>query len=518
MSKSKKAKNTDETTAPPTTPSGEIAVEKNQLEIDKIDDILESKLSGDINGYRNLLTDTTVMGTWAQRQTALVQLERQVIPADIDNKADVEAAEFIKTQLENQNFDKILKAMQWGVYYGYSVGELMWNLQDGKVGIADILVRDRGKFKFDKEKQLVFLGNSAETVMPDGKFWTFNAGGDTTDNPYGLGLAHFLFWAVLFKKSNIKFWLLGLEKAATSTVHVQYDPRAKDPESEKQKALKAGVAIKNGSATATALGTVVELLKGESGTASYETLCRYMDEAIALVVLGQVMTSQAVGGQYKGEIQNEVKEDIIKADADLLCSSFNDTVIKWLTQWNFPNATPPKLWLLTKDEADEKKQTEAWKNMVAVGYRPTLDTVEETLGGKWEEMPNQNQPTTDQSNNQDNADDKANDKADDAKTKDDKPSTDFAESDNPTHDHKPRLIDGIANQLEDELAPVQNAWLADIEQELATVDSLEAFRDKLNELAEKLTFEQYAQVFAQANISAKLAGMQSVEDEAADDE
>lgn len=507
MSKSKKTKNTDETTAP-TMPSSEIAVERNQTELEIIDEILESKLSGDINGYRNLLTDTTVIGTWAQRQTALVQLERQVIPADINNKADVEAAEFIKTQLENQNFDKILKAMQWGVYYGYSVGELMWNLQDGKVGIADILVRDRGKFKFDKDKQLVFLGNSAETVMPDGKFWTFNAGGDTTDNPYGLGLAHFLFWAVLFKKSNIKFWLLGLEKAATSTVHVQYDPRAKDPESEKQKALQAGIAIKNGSATATALGTVVELLKGESGTASYETLCRYMDEAIALVVLGQVMTSQAVGGQYKGEIQNEVKEDIIKADADLLCSSFNDTVIKWLTQWNFPNATPPKLWLLTKDEADEKKQTEAWANMVAVGYRPTLKTVEETLGGQWEEMPTQSQQPTNQDTTADN----------DAKTKNDKPSTDFAESDKPVHDHnhKPTLIDGIANQLEDELAPVQNAWLAEIEQELATVDSLEAFRDKLNELAENLTFEQYAQVFSQANISAKLAGMQSVEDEAKD--
>lgn len=526
MSKSEKSKKTsqEKIAKAPTKPSGEVAVENNATEIENIDAILESKLSGEINGYRNLLTDTTVTGTWQQRQTALVKLERQVIPADPENPADVEAAEFIKTQLENLTFDRILKTMQWGVYYGYAVGEIMWDLQDGKVTIADILVRDRGKFKFNKDKQLVFTGNSSETVMPDAKFWAFNAGGDTTDNPYGLGLAHFLFWAVLFKKSNIKFWLLGLEKAATSVPHVQYDPRAKDPESEKQKALQAGVSLKNGSAIATAQGTVVELLKGISGTEDYEKLCRYMDEAIALVVLGQVMTSQAVGGQYKGEIQNEVKEDIIKADADLLCSSFNDTVIKWLTAWNFPNANPPKLWLLTKDEADEKKQTEAWANMVAVGYRPTLDTVEETLGGQWEEIPAPSQQPNQPNANQDP---KEATKADDTNpADDDKSSADFAESDdtqhdhdhNPEHEHEPTLIDSMANQLESELATVQSQWLDEIEQELHAVNSLEELRDKLGDLAEKLTFEDYAQMFAKANIAAKLAGMQSVEDEAVDDE
>ena len=319
----------------------EIAVERHVSELEVIDTILTSKLSGEINGYRNLLTDTTVIGTWTQRQSALVQMERQVVPADPDNKADVEAADFVAAQIDNIGFDNIIKAMQWGVYYGYAVAEVIWQQTDGKIGIADIKVRDRGKFKYDKDQRLVFLGNDAETVVGERKFWTYSAGGDTTDNPYGLGLAHYLFWAVLFKKSNIKFWLLGLEKAATSVPHVQYDPKSPNAASERQKALQAGISIKNGSAIATAQGTVVELLKGVSGTEDYETLCCYMDEAIALVVLGPVMTSQAVGGQYKAEVQNQVKEDIIKADADLICSSFNNTVAKWLTEWNFPNAKPP---------------------------------------------------------------------------------------------------------------------------------------------------------------------------------
>ncbi|MBS9780624.1 MAG: DUF935 family protein [Moraxellaceae bacterium] len=484
----------------------EIAVERNLTELEIIDDILTNKLSGEINGYRNLLTDTTVFGTWQQRQTALVQLERQVIPADAENPQDVEVAEFIKTQIENLKFDKILKAMQWGVYYGYAVAEMMWSEQDGKIGINDILVRDRGKFKFkpvetghalsvqNNRNQLIFTANNNDEVMPNNKFWTYSTGGDTTDNPYGLGLAHYLFWAVLFKKSNIKFWLLGLEKFATSIPHVQYDPNAKDVEKERQRALQAGIALKNGSAIATAKGTLVELLKGASGTADYESLSRYMDEAIALVVLGQVMTSQAVGGQYKGEIQNQVKEDIIKADADLICSSFNDSVITLLTKWNFPNAQPPKLWLLTKDEADEVKQTQAWKNMIEVGYRPTLETVEERLGGEWEKV--ETQPS------------------EPLQEKEPKSTKDFAENDNlPADNNKDDdlIINSITEQVSEELAPITDNWFNQIQAELDTAESLEELRDKLDELAIKLDFAEYAEVFAKANISAKLAGMASVE-------
>lgn len=494
MSKKNKA---NKSTPPPKASSSEVAVERNLTELAIIDDILTNKLSGEINGYRNLLTDTTVFGTWTQRQSGLVQMERQVIPADAENPADVEAAEYIKAQLENICFDEVLKAMQWGVYYGYAVSEIMWTVIDGKVAIDNIFVRDRGKFKFDKDKQLLFTANDKDEPMPDGKFWTYSAGGDTTDNPYGLGLAHYLFWAVLFKKSNIKFWLLGLEKAATTVPHVQYDSRSKDPDAERAKALQAGIGIKNGSAIATAQGTTVELLKGISGTDDYETLCRYMDEAIALVVLGQVMTSQAVGGQYKAEVQNQVKEDIVKADADLICSSFNNSVITWLTEWNFPNANPPKLWLLTKDEADELKQTEAWANMASVGYRPTLKTVEATFGGEWEAVNTQNI-----SNPNINA---ANDDSNNRKA------ANFAEGDDKT-----TQVDDFTDQLADEIAPIADDWIKQIKTLLDNADSLEALRDELNTLAAKLSFADYARVFEEANISAKLAGMAGVIDDAKD--
>ena len=254
------------TLARPTAASREVAVERNLTEIEQLDTLLTQRLGGDPNGYRDLLTDTTVSGVWAQRQTALTKLERQVLPHDPDNAADVEAAKFVAAQLQRLNFDAVLKAMHWGVFYGMAVGEVMWGIEDGKVVLDNVLVRDRGKFKYDLQKQLIYTGNGADEVMPPRKFWTFSAGGDTTDNPYGLGLAHFLYWPVLFKKSNVKFWLVGNEKAATSVPHGQYDPRSPTADADKQQLLAALTAIKNAAATVTPLGATIELLKGEAGT------------------------------------------------------------------------------------------------------------------------------------------------------------------------------------------------------------------------------------------------------------
>ena len=482
----KKKKRPNKALARPTTASVEVAVERGLTTVESIDKVLTDRLGGDTNAYRDLLTDTTVTGCWAQRQTALAKLERQVLPHDPDNPADVEAAEFVEAQLARVNFDQILKAMHWGVFYGIAVGEIMWGIEDGRVVLDKVLVRDRAKFKYNVEGQLLYTGNNADEVMPERKFWTFSAGGDTTDNPYGLGLAHFLYWPILFKKHNVKFWLMGNEKAATSIPHGTFDPRSPTAVSDKQQLLAALSAIKNGSATATPNNNLVQLLKGESGTQDYETLCRYMDEGIALVTLGQVMTSQNVGGQYKAEVQDDVKDDIIKADADLLCASFNATIATWLTEWNFPTAKPPKLWLLAEEPDESQTKAEMYAKLATLGYRPTLDHVKEVFGGEWEPIPQAALPAPE-----------------------DATPADFAEAD-PEPETPP---DSMGERLARELAPQNDQWLARIAGDLAKSETLLEFRERLDSIAGELSIDDYAEIFARASTAAHLAGRAEASDE-----
>nr|WP_306670755.1 MULTISPECIES: DUF935 family protein [unclassified Endozoicomonas] len=75
-----------------------------------------------------------------------------------------------------------------------------------------------------------------------------------------------------------------------------------------------------------------------SGTADYDVLCQRMDKAISKVILSQTMTTDDGSSHSQAEVHQEVARSVIKSDADLVCESLNQQVIKWLTEWNFPNA------------------------------------------------------------------------------------------------------------------------------------------------------------------------------------
>ena len=56
--------------------------------------------------------------------------------------------------------------------------------------------------------------------------------------------------------------------------------------------------------------------------------------------------------RYKADVQNSVRQELIKADADLLCESFNRGPARWLTEWNYPGAASPRVFRLTEPEED----------------------------------------------------------------------------------------------------------------------------------------------------------------------
>jgi len=132
--------------ARPNKPSQEVAVERNLTEIEQLDTLLAQRLGGDLNGYRDLLTDTTVTGAWAQRQTALTKLERQVLPHDPDNAPDGEA---LTARLEGMirlvDLDGVSALVRAAVVHGEMVAArpfLMGNAAVGRLLVRHLITRD----------------------------------------------------------------------------------------------------------------------------------------------------------------------------------------------------------------------------------------------------------------------------------------------------------------------------------------------------------------------------------------
>lgn len=352
------------------------------------DSVLRARGQGNYEIYREVLKDDQVKAVFEQRRLAVVSREWEVIPGG-DRPIDKKAAESLELQLKNINLDAVTDKMLYGVFYGYAVAELLYARNGAEVVIDQLRVRDRRRFGFDGEGQLRMLTmtdpNPGE-LLPPQKFWSFCTGADHDDEPYGLGLAHWLYWPVFFKRGGIKFWLIFLEKFGQPTSKGTYPSNA--TAEEKNRLLSALEAIATDTGIIIPDGMAIDLIEAaRSGTADYTALHDRMNASIAKVALGQTLTTEAVGGQYKADVQMDVRQDLVKADADLVCESFNRTVARWLTDWNYPGAAYPRVWRRIDDEPDLKPQAERDEIIVRMGFKPTLKYITDTYGGEWVEKP-----------------------------------------------------------------------------------------------------------------------------------
>lgn len=457
-------------------------------------DTVLRNLGGNLQVYEEVMRDDQVMSTFQQRRLAVTSVPWEVQPGGNALK-DKKAAEFITAVLMKIGFDNLTEKMLFGTFYGYSISECMWAYDGSNITLDKIKVRKARRFRFAPNgdlHMLTFANMLPGEVMPPKKFWAFSCGADNDDEPYGLGLAHWLYWPVFFKKNGIKLWLKFLDKFAQPTGLGKYP--AGSQQNDINKLLGALQAISTDSGIAVPEGMAIELLEAaRSGTVDYSTLHDKMNQAISKVVLGQMMTSEAIGGHNKADVQMSVRQDLVKADADLICDSFTRTVATWLTEWNFPGAAIPKLRRIIEEPEDLKARSERDANLGTLGYRPTLKYVQEIYGGEYIDvgMPNPksgtaNTPVTPSPNN---------------------PA--FAES-NDVHPS-----DALAAQLAKEAAPHWDTVLEKLRGIVNHAESLESLKDDLLANFGDLPTKDLVKVMSAGFAVAELTGIAHIQAETA---
>lgn len=362
--------------------------------LDPDDSVLMSK--GGISQlaiYTELLRDDQVSATWGQRRLSLTSCDT-VVEAGAEDALSKRAAEALQAEIERMPWDDITDKALFAVFYGWGVAEIVWRPAEPgsatpSVSFDRIIVRDRGRFRFDRDQGLhLWTSGSGWRQMPDRKFWTVRSGGDNHDALYGLGLAHALYWPCFFKRNGIKFWLIFLEKFGMPTAIAKLtegqienkETRAKAVAMLRSIATDAGVVVPRDDKGE----SIVELLEAaRSGAVDYESMKAAMDAAISKIVVGQTMTTDNGSSRAQGEVHERVAQRIVEADSDLLCGSFNQGPVRWWTEWNFPGATPPRVYRHTEPEQDLDKRAERDTRIYALGYEPDEAYIEETYGKGW---------------------------------------------------------------------------------------------------------------------------------------
>ncbi|MDH5478511.1 MAG: DUF935 domain-containing protein, partial [Nitrospinota bacterium] len=348
-------------------------------------DPIQSARGSGLDVYAVVARDDQVKSTWTQRVARVISREWFVEPGG-DGPQDQAAADHLQTVIEALDWDRITRSMLFGIFYGYAVAEIMWGHRDGRIVIDDIKVRDRARFSFDRSGGLLFKKSSGQpSLMPDRKFWVFSSGADHGDNPYGLGLAHWLYWPVFFKRGGMKSWLNFLDKFGAPTAKGVFPKGA--TATEKTKLLEALRAINTDAGIIIPEGMQIELIEAaRTGTATYSDLYDRMNSAISKVVLTQTLTTEQgdTGARAMASVHDDMSRLVAKDDADSLMQSFNRTVAVWLTAWNFPSATPPKVWRRMTDEPTPPERADLDKKIFDIGYRPSAGKIEEVYGEGYE--------------------------------------------------------------------------------------------------------------------------------------
>lgn len=352
--------------------------------LDPQDAVLRAK-GGDYQTYEWVMQDYQVASTFQQRRLAVVAREWEVLPGG-KRAIDRKAADSLRAQLQAIAWDRITDKMLFGIFYGFAVGECLWVRDGAEVVLADIKVRKQRRFRWDDQGRLRLRLPSAPfdgVPVPPAKFWTYAAGADNDDDPYGLGLAHWLYWPVFFKRNGLKFWLNLLEKFGTPTVKGEHPVGA--TQQEQDKLLRAALAVANASAVVVPQGSTLSLLEAtRSGSVDYDTFQRGMDAAIAKIVLSQTMTTDNGSSLSQAQVHDGVKQDVIRSDAALVCESFNAGPAVWLTQWNYPGGAPPRVWRRVEDEPDLLPQAQRDQIIYGLGFKPRPDYIRDTYGDGWE--------------------------------------------------------------------------------------------------------------------------------------
>lgn len=351
-------------------------------------DTVLRRLGHNYEAYREIRRDDQVHATFQQRRLALTS-RPLVIEPGADDARSIAAADQLRRNLAAIPFDRTGDKMSWGQFYGYAVAECMWERRDGLVWLARPKVRTPWRFRFDQQGRLRLLTmrDAFEgELMPDRKFWVMSWGADNDDDPYGLGLAHQLYWPVYFKKQGLGFWLRALEKFGAPSTVVKYPSGSGRDVTEK--ALQVARQLRLDGAAAIPDTMVLELLEATRGTVDQATFHRQMQAAIAKIILGQTMTTDDGSSLAQGQVHMEVREELTDADAEIQCESFQNGPARWLTEWNFPGAATP---IVSRPSPEDQsaaadlltKKAQALKAMREAGLEPDDDTRLTITGPGW---------------------------------------------------------------------------------------------------------------------------------------
>jgi len=252
--------------------------------------LTQTRMRGQM-AYQDMLDkDPHLAGLFETRFESVVSSPREILPAD-DSAETSAMAETVARVVDGiDEFEDSEEDLLGSRINGFRVAEVEWERwSDGTLGIKKLhsVPSDAILFDIDGNTRLRTTPNMAEgELVPDRKFVVMRHKA-TSMNPYGVGLGRSLWWYSWFKREALKFWLVFVEKFGQPTVMGKHPAQWNEIQQDELLEILRNIASE--SALRIPSDVEVELLEAtrSGNVTSYESLCKWIDDAMSKRVLGQ---------------------------------------------------------------------------------------------------------------------------------------------------------------------------------------------------------------------------------------
>ena len=353
----------------------------------RLAELLRDSIRGDHRWYLELAEEMeerdphylSVLGT---RKRALSQLRPSV---EDDKGVDKKVSKAVRDLVEDSAFAEMLVDLCDAFGKGFSCVELAWEAKDG-MWRPSYVWRDPKYFTFDyisrSEVRLQRLGTMDGDALEPGK-WIVHKPRVKSGIPIRGGFARIVAWVYLFKNYSLKDWASFLDVYGMPIRVGKYHPSA--TADERRKLLQAVMQIASDAAAIIPESMMIEFLeaKGAGGGQStpFEQLCRFADEQMSKVILGQTMTVENGGSLAQAQVHNQIRIDILQDDARQLANTIQRDLIDVFVGVNFgAEAKSPKVVLPVAEPQDVAALAGALALTVPLGLRVKQSEVREKFG------------------------------------------------------------------------------------------------------------------------------------------
>jgi len=291
--------------------------------------------------------------------------------------------EDVEALVRDPSFPDLAEDLLDGLAKGFSVCEIAWEARDGKWWPREFVWRDPKYFTFDfisrSTLRLAELGTVDGVEIPPGKFIQhlprLKAG-----IPIRAGLAYSVAWMFMFSSFTVKDWMAFMDVFGMPLRVGKYHPMA-TPD-ERRALLRAVTQIATDAGAVIPESMQIEFIEPKGNSqAPFEDAARFFNEQVSKLVLGQTMTSDNGSSLGQAKIHNEIRIDILQADARQLAKTVNRDLIRWFVAYNYGLGVPcPQIEFPVKKPEDVKVLSASLAELVPLGLEVSQSDIMSKLG------------------------------------------------------------------------------------------------------------------------------------------